>query len=62
MSKDQASDAASAARAARLREQIDQIGSGSAENRLPTDKEESPNPPSARDFVQQRMRELDRKK
>ena len=52
-------DPASVARAARMREQIKDIEGGPPAN-PPAAKEEAPPRRAPRDFIRQRMRELDR--
>lgn len=62
MSNPQSPEPESAARAERLRKQIKDIENGAAESPASAVKEDAKAPPSPRDFIQQRMRDLDRPK
>lgn len=62
MPNSEAPDPGSAARAARMREQIKELESGSSETGASSAGQDGRAQLSARDLVRQRMRDLDRKK
>lgn len=65
MSKDTPKDPGAAERAARLREEIERLTeqnrTGKPADRPPASGEDKPRPKSPRDFIHDRMRELDKK-